>query len=150
MSTSGDPSADFILWLTRALKCHFFYLKIFSLRRWLLFLPLCIFQYKYCCVLYLLCPAWGGWNEVLQSPREGSLPGTTAGPVLGIAGWVALPGCSLCWLLWWVLCSAFSSQKACWSLQKHTCPAVGGGLPEGNLNLSVSEAFCSLRLWAVE
>lgn len=165
MSASGNTSADLTLWLTQAPKYHFLYLGLserktaqlentFVLRRWLLFLSLCIFEYSYCWVLYLLCPACShlrlvGWSSAV--PKRGKPPWSCSCFCAGNCLLAVLPGCFL-----FAGCSAellfsgSSSQKACWSLQKHTCPAVGRRLPEGNLNLSVSEEFCSLRLWAVE
>lgn len=60
-------------------------------------------------------------------------------------------------MVWWavplfasssaeLLSREVGSQKARESSQTHTCPDVEGRLPLGNLNLSVAQEFCSLRL----
>lgn len=150
-----SSSADFILWLTRALKCHFLYLGLSEENTTQLekniptqkmtalpstsYFSMNIAVPSVCSIL----PAatWACWAEVLQSPGEGNPPGAAAGHfLLG-----DLPGCSPL-----LLFKDFSSHQACWSSQNHTCPAVGGRLAEGNLHLSVSEELCSPRQWAGE
>lgn len=99
-----NSSADFILWLTRALKYHFLYLglseenttqlekniptqKMTALPS-TLYLNMNIAVPSVCSIL----PAatWACWAEVLQSPGEGNPPGAAAGHFL----WGDLPGCS--------------------------------------------------------
>lgn len=149
-----NSSADFILWLTRALKYHFLYLglseenttqlekniptqKMTALPS-TLYLNMNIAVPSVCSIL----PAatWACWAEVLQSQERE----TPLELQLGIFCEVTCLAVPL------LLFRDFSCHQACWSSQKHTCPAVGGRLAEGNLHLSVSEELCSPRQWAGE
>jgi len=105
----------------------------------------------------LLCPACSHLRLMVWSSAAASAgywrakcPWSCSRLCVGNCLLGGLTGCSSLLALLMSCFSVTSAPRRCVEAYRHTSPAVGGRLPQGNLNLAVAEEFCSLWLWAVK